>query len=200
MKATYTINTEHNGIEIIFDGKPSEEIRNELKAHRFRWHRQKKLWYAVKSEERLQLAQRLSGDNVIELPCQATQATEQKKNKFGIQVGDLFYISWGYDQTNVDFFQVVELVGTVSIRVRGVNPPVINEEPTCPMAADRTYQLTREILKPDRNVFIKDNERGDLKRLKMDEYGNTPYFYFEGRYLAHLCTGDTIKLYNSWYA
>lgn len=30
-------------------------------------------------------------------------------NAEGVRVGDLFYGSWGYEQTNVDFFQVVAL-------------------------------------------------------------------------------------------
>ncbi len=29
-----------------------------------------------------------------------------------VQVGDIFYASWGYDQTNVDFMQVVEVSKT----------------------------------------------------------------------------------------
>lgn len=32
-------------------------------------------------------------------------------NAEGVRVGDLFYGSWGYEQTNVDFFQVVALRG-----------------------------------------------------------------------------------------
>lgn len=32
-------------------------------------------------------------------------------NADGVRIGDLFYGSWGYEQTNVDFFQVVALKG-----------------------------------------------------------------------------------------
>ena len=37
---TYTINTnaEFNSLEIFFDGKPNEAIRNALKELKFRWH------------------------------------------------------------------------------------------------------------------------------------------------------------------
>ena len=38
-------NTEKNGLEIYFEGKPAEEIRDALKALRFRWHGVKKCWY-----------------------------------------------------------------------------------------------------------------------------------------------------------
>ena len=31
------------------------------------------------------------------------------QNAEGVHVGDLFYCSWGYEQTNIDYFQVVAL-------------------------------------------------------------------------------------------
>lgn len=42
---TITKNEQFNSIEISFDGKPSEAIREALKAMRFRWHGVKKVWY-----------------------------------------------------------------------------------------------------------------------------------------------------------
>jgi len=44
-------NTEKNGIELKFDGKPNDEIRDKLKANGFRWNRGKKVWYARKSDK-----------------------------------------------------------------------------------------------------------------------------------------------------
>lgn len=54
MKTTYTItnNAQFNSIEISFNGKPSAEVREALKALRFRWHGQKKVWYGYTSEEK----------------------------------------------------------------------------------------------------------------------------------------------------
>lgn len=57
---TYRLNSEHNGIEIIFDGKPEDVVREQLKNNGFRWHRQKKLWYAKQTDERLALAERFA--------------------------------------------------------------------------------------------------------------------------------------------
>lgn len=42
---TITKNEQYNSIEVSFDGKPSAEIREALKAMRFRWHGVKKVWY-----------------------------------------------------------------------------------------------------------------------------------------------------------
>ena len=72
MSATYIINTELDGIEIIFDEKPSEEVRAELKESGFRWHKIKKIWYARQNPERLELAEKLANINESE------SATEPK--------------------------------------------------------------------------------------------------------------------------
>lgn len=44
-------NNQFNSVEVKFDGKPSEEIRNALKGLRFRWHSVKKVWYGYATEE-----------------------------------------------------------------------------------------------------------------------------------------------------
>lgn len=50
----------------------------------------------------------------------AADKVEKAKGSELIQVGTLLAYSWGYDQTNVDFFQVVERTGmTVKIRPIG---------------------------------------------------------------------------------
>ena len=41
-----TENKPLNGIEVTFDKKPSSDVLTTLKDNGFRWHRQKKLWYA----------------------------------------------------------------------------------------------------------------------------------------------------------
>lgn len=37
-----------------------------------------------------------------------------------LKVGDILYTSWGYDQTNVDFYQVIGLVGNASVDIRQI--------------------------------------------------------------------------------
>lgn len=210
---TYTItnNTEFNSIEIAFDGKPSEAIREALKAMRFRWHSIKKVWYGYKDEQtaRAAIEAAETGAEAVATPrtMKAAKAEKAEKvNKYGVKVGDLFYASWGYDQTQVDFFQVVALVGETSVRVREVYPRMIDEKPTCSMAADRTYELTTELLPPaSASVFIKDQEKGDLKRIKPgyckdpDEANANCYFNLSSFANAHKCNGSTVTEYESWY-
>lgn len=204
---TYTINTntEYNSTEITFEGKPTEAIRDALKALRFRWHNVKKVWYGYKDEQTVKAALTAAESGK---PTETAQPQKSEKvNKYGVKVGDLFSSSWGYEQTNVDFFQVVALVGDSSVRVREVCPRMIDEKGISGMSADRTYKLTNEILPPvSRSVFIKDQENGDLKRIKPGYYKDPEtanencYFTLSSFASAHKCTGDSITLYESWYA
>lgn len=193
MNYTITKNTEYNSLEIVFDGKPSVEVRDALKALRFRWHGVKKCWYGYTDEQTVRAA--IDGRPTDDEPKAPT-------NKYGVQIGDLFSSSWGYDQTNNSFFQVVALCGESSVRVREVHP-AFDADPTGPMSEDRVYTISRDILPPaSSSVFIKDQERGDIKRLKSfaADGKSNPQFTLSSFANAYLCTGDTCKMSCSWYA
>lgn len=68
---TYSINKEHNGIEIKFDNKPNQDTLTNLKANGFRWHRVKKLWFAKQTDKRLALASALADGTTA--PIKATR-------------------------------------------------------------------------------------------------------------------------------
>lgn len=195
---TYTINRNDafNSIEITFDGKPSATVRDALKALKFRWHSVKKVWYGYADEATARAA--IDGKPVkTDKPAKPAE----KANKFGVKVGDIFHASWGYDQTNNDFFQVVTLVGEQSVRVREINPVCVDSEGVAPMAEDRVFKTNTngKLLTPATfSVFIKDQENGDLKRLSKN--GDCVQFKISGYANAYKCTGDTIKVYESWYA
>lgn len=66
---TYEIrnNAQFNSTEIYFDGKPSEAVREVLKAHKFRWHSVKRCWYGYASEEAIAAA--ITGTTTDEEPA-----------------------------------------------------------------------------------------------------------------------------------
>ena len=201
---TLTVNKELNGIEIRFDCKPISSTLESLKKSGFRWHRQKKFWYAKQTPERIELAQSITDGK--EIKTVTTKEKAEKKNVFGVKVGDIFSASGGYEQTNNDFFQVIALVGEKSVRVREVNPPIVRRDPVSGMAEDRVYKITGEILPPSpHSVFIKDQEKGDLKRIKPgyfqdeEEAKNNCYFDISSYASAYKCNGEIKKVYESWY-
>lgn len=50
----------------------------------------------------------------------AAAAAERKAFQHTLQVGDILKASWGYDQTNIDFYQVVELRGKSNVVIREI--------------------------------------------------------------------------------
>ena len=58
-------------------------------------------------------------------------AVKEKVNKYGVKVGDVFYESWGYGQTNIDFWQVVRLRGTTQIVLRAIKSEVVRNVDFC---------------------------------------------------------------------
>lgn len=205
MAATMAINQQFNGIEITFESKPLKSTIDTLKAFGFRWHNMKKLWYAKQTPERMEIAEAITGAESTAAQIRKEEPKKkpaEKKNKFGVKVGDIFYASWGYEQTNNDFFQVIALVGEQSVRVREVYPKLLDSKVLSPMSEDRTFKIDGELLPPaTHSVFIDDQEKGDLKRLKSyaaDGISN-PQFYLTSYCDAHYCQPGEKKVYESWY-
>lgn len=42
---------------------------------------------------------------------------EARAKGHGLEVGHVLYTSWGYDQTNIDWYEVVEVVGPCTVKV-----------------------------------------------------------------------------------
>lgn len=61
--ATYQFVPEHNGIEIYFDVKPSEDVLDELRGNGWRWHRVKHCWFAKKNPQNEQFAKTLCNES-----------------------------------------------------------------------------------------------------------------------------------------
>jgi len=62
------------------------------------------------------------------------QLEERRNYQHGIQVGEIYNTSWGYDQTNVDFYEVVEIRGK-DILVREVAKREVSTDKNVTMVA-----------------------------------------------------------------
>lgn len=200
-KLSYTIsnNKQFNSFEINFDGKPDEATRAKLKAAGYRWHSLRRVWYGYKDITGI-----LDGAEAS-ATTDGTETTETAKteqphiNAFGVKVGDLFVCDWGYEQTNINFFQVVALVGAQSVRVREVSPQIKQEEYISSMSRDVICEIPSELLPPDSfSVFITNQADGDIKRLAKSAYNGETYFKVGNGHHCEQYKGQ--KLYESWYA
>lgn len=68
---------------------------------------------AGKADRELKIAQ-------AKLDAKAAAKAARKEATFDVKVGDVFRSSWGYDQTNVDYYQVTRMVGAQSVEIRRI--------------------------------------------------------------------------------
>jgi hypothetical protein len=103
---------------------------------------------------------------------------EYKDNLFkDLRVGDLFSNSWGYDQTNVDFYQVTEIKGK-TFTIREIGSKRCGEAPS---GSDSDYCIA---VKDSFTV----NSAPVIKRSLSMEFGSLTK------------TNETEKHFVSWYA
>lgn len=75
------INEQFKSTEILFDSKPSEAVREKLKANGYRWHKIKGVWYGYKTPE--ELAEILNGSDkqADDLKAEIKAKTDEQKAK-----------------------------------------------------------------------------------------------------------------------
>ncbi|RGT59568.1 hypothetical protein DWX17_23655 [[Clostridium] innocuum] len=189
------MNEELSGVELTFSQKPDTRILTTLKDAGFRWHRVKKLWYAKRSETTLQVIAELKegpSGTVIDNEPKPTDAGSEKENLDGVKIGDLYVASWGYEQTNLSFFQVVKISAHNAWFIE-VAPEVKEESDATWGSRTISFKTDGGMLTPIRNAtFIKDQLRGDRKSTKHGTIKFAGYAY------AHKYNGS--GLYESWYA
>lgn len=91
-----------------------------------------------------------------------------------VNVGDIFYYSWGYDQTNIDFYQVIELNGKTQATLKELEQ------------SSQPVDWCREIVRPVKDSFA------DSKPIKksIKEYEGKPIFKMEYGSLRPLTPGE----------
>ncbi len=89
MYCTINLNEEKNGIELIFDKKPSYAVISEMKEKGFRWHNAKKLWYAKQSDERLAFANKLNADHPDKNTPENAEPSMPLMTRSDLEAGDI---------------------------------------------------------------------------------------------------------------
>ena len=80
-----------------------------------------------------------------------------KAFEHALKVDDILYTSWGYDQTNIDFYQVTKLVGKKSVRLSRIASRIVETENDHPSS---NYVVAAK------DSFIRKDEQNMLKRVQ----------------------------------
>ncbi len=193
-------NEELKGIELYFDSKPDQTVINNLKENGFRWHHVKKCWYNKISDKVLSIVDALSNGLEIQTAPKESTTRKQKQavNKYGVKVGDIFYMSWGYEQTNLNFFVVTELVGSQSIRIKECVLKTTEESMySHGMARDVAFEPSDYAIF-ENSLFCKDDQKGKGLLKRVGICGEQIYLNMTSYANAYPYKGA--KVYNSWYA
>ena len=202
MNMKVNLNKALNGIELIFQEKPATEILTTLKENGFRWHRQKKLWYAKVTDERKALVKELQksntkiisvSNNVLETPKKG-KVKKQPVNKYGVKVGDMFCDIWGYEQTNVDFYQVVDLKGSTTVVLKPVNK-------NARMIGDMSYMVSPikdDFLEGKYKTRLMTNEEETIQR-RVKDIGNNNIYDGSGSESLSLMSDITNEINETHY-
>ena len=75
------INEQFKSTEILFDGKPSEAVREKLKASGYRWHKIKGVWYGYKTPEELEKILNESDEQAHDVKAEIKAKTDEQKAK-----------------------------------------------------------------------------------------------------------------------
>lgn len=118
--AVQVVKYSHNGaypIAAIFNGRKKNPI-----AH-----------YRYKTEEDRNAAINKKIENEIthQKYKEKRKAERKARPKMKIEVGDILYTSWGYEQTNIDFYLVVGLVGKATAEYVNIGSKEIEQTSWC---------------------------------------------------------------------
>ena len=186
---TMSINHEKNGIELLFGEKPAAEIREKMKAAGFRWHSQKKLWYARQTDDRMALARLLSGAQAAPAidPAQvaAPDIASEPVSKFGIKVGDILEGSFGYSMTIAEIYKVTKIVSAQFVEIVEIGRTLVDTD-----CGGSEYYM------PDPENIIGEPIK---KKVNADRYSNDGSWYIKINESCNLRKWDGNRIYqNTW--
>jgi len=160
---------------------------DKMQAAFFQGKRKKPTWHFVfESLERLFSRIDKEVETTIEAHKQraerkAKEKLEAVENRAAVKVGDVFSTNWGFDQTNVEFYQVVEKPSAATVVVREIGRVTTDE----PSGYDSEY------CKPDVDAFV-----GPTRKARLDKYGGFKAGYDQWA----TKTSPDKSHYRSWYA
>lgn len=115
--AVYTYETERADGKTVYHG-----IAFAGKANKPLWH------YSFRDEaSRQRYIDETANDRRARIKRMQERLDERKQFRHNLKVGDILYSSWGYDQTNIDFYQITE-VKERAVVIRKIESRIDHEE------------------------------------------------------------------------
>ena len=114
------------------------------------------------------------------------QRKEEAKADHNFKVGDILYQSWGYEQTNIDFYQITAVLNK-SVRIRKIGQEMV-----------KSAGFMSEYVKPSKDSFIGEESTHPIKVYLWNDKPN--YSVSNGRHSLTMYTDGDKGIYQSHYA
>ena len=109
----------------------STEIRGEKKPSLMVWRGKQKNpfynYYLLNGSQRNERLSEIKGNEDAKVEYKAKAKAEKKAFVPNMEIGDIYYSSWGYEQTNVSFYQLVEIKGKSTGIFREIGQDVVKD-------------------------------------------------------------------------
>lgn len=121
---------------------------------------------------------------------QDKETTKKRKNEakadHPFKAGDILYQSWGYEQTNIDFYQITAVLNK-SVRIRKIGQEMV-----------KSSGFMSEYVKPSKDNFIGEESTHPIKVYLWDDKPH--YSVSNGRHSLTMYTDGDKGIYQSHYA
>ena len=137
-------------------------------------------WYTNESHRQREI------DHLISFYTQRMEEAKKEKEEranfsHGLQEGDFLYASWGYNQTNVDYYQVIKVVTAKTVILRNVDNKIVRSSGSSdyvvpvPNSWARGSKPLKKRISPDGSTKI-DSSRYATKWDGKPQYQTSAYY------------------------
>jgi hypothetical protein len=87
----------------------------------------KHAWYIrFQTEEDMKKKIKDSISNLMRWEDSKAERKEKRSAPHSLKVGDILYSDWGYDQTNIDFYQVTRVISDKTVEIREIASKILD--------------------------------------------------------------------------
>ena len=113
-------------------------------------------------------------EDATKVTCSGCLGKKRAPNRYPpnprtLKVGDILHASWGYDQTNANFFQVIRLIGSTQVELREIASKSVQSEMTYDLVVPIKDQFLKTVASTNKESVIK-TASGD--RVKVYEFAS----------------------------
>lgn len=136
--------------------------------------------YGTRKQDRDKAMDELIENRKAHFKRKEDERAEKKQFTTGLFYGDILYTSWGYDQTNVDFYEVVEVVGPKMIKVREVSKKIVTGDGF----SDKVVAVPGKYVGPEIKAMVGMGDRAKIEGHGASKWDGKPV-YQTGAYGGH---------------